>query len=346
MKRIKPLLKRAAIGTIILSLLILGAGAAYQGLMEKRDLDRWPPLGKMYQVDGTMLHLHCVGAGSPTVVLEMGLGMSSQYWIEAQEKMSKKTRVCRYDRPGFGYSDSVHRPVPAKEVASRLHALLQQAGIKKKDLVLVGFSAGGLYVRELYRQHPETVAGMVLVDSTHEQQGTRLPKWPPPGWQLRYAHLLAPLGFFRLTENLEESYGWLPASQATKERLYTTGSRSHYLPAVLAETNAFLADVSHEAKPIQLDSLPVTVLSRGKPPWLPEGLPEHITLEYVKEERRVWDQLQAELVALSTRSRHVIATKSDHTIWMDEPELFVSTVLEMVELIRTQQSELPKAPQQ
>lgn len=335
MNRVKSILKRAAIGLLVLSLLVLGAGAAYQGLMEKRDLERWPPLGKMYKVDGTMLHLHCIGTGSPTVVLEMGLGMSSQYWTEAQEKISTKTRTCRYDRPGFGYSDSVHHPVPAKEVASRLHALLQQAGIDK-DLVLVGFSAGGLYVREFYRQHPKSVVGMVLVDSTHEQQGTRLPKWPPPGWQLRYAHLLAPLGFFRLTENLEENYGWLAASQATKERLSTTGWRSHYLPAVLAETNAFLADVSHEATPVPLDNLPVTVLSRGKPVWLPEGLPEHITLETIKEERRVWDILQAELVGLSTDTRHVIAKKSDHTIWMDEPELFVSNVLDMIDRVRSQ----------
>lgn len=343
MNRFKPLLKRAGLGIIVLVCLILGAGATYQHLEEQSDLEQWPPLGTMYDVDGTRLHLHCMGSGSPTVILEMGLGMGSQYWTDTQEKISSKTRVCRYDRPGFGYSDSVHHEVPAKEVASRLHALLEQAGIQE-DLVLVGFSAGGLYVREFYRQHPSAVSGMVLVDSTHEQQGTRLPKWPPPGWQLRYAHILAPLGYFRLTENLEQNYEWLQTSDAVKHRLNSTGWRSHFLPAVLAEHNAFLADVSHGATPTKLGDLPVTVLSRGKPVWLPEGLPESITLESITEERRVWDILQAELVKLSTNTKHVIATKSDHTIWMDEPELFVSTVMDMVDRVRAE--DLPETAQQ
>lgn len=334
-----------AMGLIGLVFLALGAGAIYQQMMERKDLESWPPLGTLYEVDGTKLHLHCIGSGSPTVVLEMGLAMGSQFWTDAQEKMATKTRVCRYDRPGFGYSDPVDHEVPAKEVAARLHGLLQAAQIDD-ELILVGFSAGGVYVREFYRQFPASVVGMVLVDSTHEQQGTRLPEWPPLPWQLRYAEYLAPLGYFRMTENTQESYGWLNSSDAVKHRLATTGWRSHYLPAVVAETNAFLADVSHEATPVSLNDLPVTVLSRGKPVWLPEGLPEHITLESITEERRVWDILQTELVKLSTNTRHVIATKSDHTIWMDEPELFVSTVLEMVDRTRAQPSPLPEAAQQ
>lgn len=102
----------------------------------------------------------------------------------------------------------------------------------------------------------------------------------------------------------------------------------------MAEAQAFLADVSKDAKPVELGDLPITVLSRGKPVEAPPAESETVTLEYLLEERRGWDELQKEIVALSTNSRHIIAEKSDHMIWLHEPELVVSSVEQMVSKLR------------
>lgn len=338
MGRAKRIFKRTSLGFFTLLLVILGGGFVYQSIGERIDSKTWPPPGELHEVDGTMMHLHCTGSGSPTVILEQGLGMTSVYWSDIQEKISTSTRVCSYDRAGYGDSEPVGHGMPAKEVASRLASLLQKAKVQD-DLVLVGFSAGGVYIREFYRQHPSKVLGMVFVDSTHEEQGTRLPKWPPPTWDMKYSAFLGPLGYFRATKRLQESFGWLNASDEVKQRLHALELRAHFVPAVLAETDAFLADVSHGAKPAKLGDLPVTVMSRGKPVWRPDWLPEHITLESLKEERKVWDVLQQELTTLSTNTRHVVAKNSDHGIWHDEPELVVSNVLELVDRLQD------KAPQ-
>ncbi|MBW2374134.1 MAG: alpha/beta hydrolase, partial [Deltaproteobacteria bacterium] len=85
------------------------------------------------------------------------------------------TRTCAYDRPGMDWSEPIGRTVDAGEVAVRLHRLVEVAGIPG-PYVLVGMSAGGVYVREYQRNHPGGIVGMVLVDSSHEQQGSRLPE--------------------------------------------------------------------------------------------------------------------------------------------------------------------------
>jgi pimeloyl-ACP methyl ester carboxylesterase len=62
------------------------------------------PPGRMVNVDSRKLHLNCSGQGSPTVVLEAGLGDSSLVWSLVQPKLASTTRVCSYDRSGTGWS--------------------------------------------------------------------------------------------------------------------------------------------------------------------------------------------------------------------------------------------------
>lgn len=337
MSRLKSTLKWSGIGIGIIAVITLTAGAVYQAVMESRDLEAWPPPGNLHSVDGADMHIHCIGEGTPTVLLEQGLAVPSAFWSELQTELAKSTRVCRYDRVGLGYSAPLDRPISTTEITSRLHALLQAEKIED-ELLMVGFSAGGVHIREYYRQHPEHVAGMVFVDSTHEQQGTRLPPWPEYPWTYRNARYLAPFGYFRLTTDSLANLSWFKGSDVLKQRISAFSNFSHVIPAELFETQAFLADVSKNAPLVQLGDLPITFISRGKPPWRPDFLPPEITLESIKKERRIWDELQAELVTLSTRSRHVIAKKSDHAIHFDEPELFLNEVRKMVDLLRAERS--------
>ena len=87
-----------------------------------------------------------MGEGGPTVVIEgAGAGASTE-WREIQGEVAKATRVCVYDRAGYGWSDCGPKPRTTERVVEELHALLQHAAVPP-PYVLVGHSLGGINVR-------------------------------------------------------------------------------------------------------------------------------------------------------------------------------------------------------
>ena len=80
-------------------------GAVYQAVATEMDQRAYPPPGEMVVVGGHRLHIDCVGQGSPTVILESGLGTMSVDWANVQPEIAKTTRVCAYDRAGAGWSE-------------------------------------------------------------------------------------------------------------------------------------------------------------------------------------------------------------------------------------------------
>jgi pimeloyl-ACP methyl ester carboxylesterase len=265
------------------------------------------------------MHIFCQGQGTPTVVVEQGIGAQSLGWAPLNERMSAITAVCAYDRAGMGYSDPLDHPTPATEVARRLHALLEKAGING-DIVLVGWSAGGMYSREYYRQFPERVKGMVLVDSSHEQQLFRLGD-PDTGYvnPLELDRYLAPLGWLRLSGDVEARFAASPLPTPIRERLIALNLKSNTPRSMLAEGQGFRADLQANRAPPTLGDLPLVVLSEGNP-----------NSPFMQERIRSWFQLQDELAHLSTNGRHVVATRSAHAIHRTEPDLIVNAVRDVV----------------
>ena len=295
------------------------AGWIYQTAMEARDDARYPPPGKLVDVDGHRMHIFCEGRGSPTVIIEQGIGAQSLGWAPLNARMSSLTTVCAYDRAGMGYSEPLDHPTPATEVAARLHALLGRAGIND-DIVLLGWSAGGMYAREYYRQFPERVKGMVLVDSSHEQQLSRLGD-PDVGYfnPLKVDRFLAPIGWTRLSGKVEARFADSPLPASIRERLIAINLKSRLPRTMLAEGDGFRADLAAGRNPPSLGDQPLVVLSEGKP-----------NIPFMQERLATWFQLQEELAHLSTRGRHVVATRSAHAIHRTEPELILDAVREVV----------------
>lgn len=135
----------------------------------------------LVNVGNHKLFLNCSGSGSSlTVILEAGTGDSSEVWISVQKLVEKFARVCSYDRAGLGKSDRLPHPETATDIVEDLHQLLHKAGIAA-PCVLVGHSIGGIYVRNYEARYPEEVKGLVLVDSAHEEQLSRVsaisPEW-------------------------------------------------------------------------------------------------------------------------------------------------------------------------
>lgn len=117
---------------------------------------------------GRHLNIYCIGTGSPTVVLELGLGVMSIYnWRKVQPVLAQRTRVCAYERAGYGFSDPGPLPRDAAAVASDLHALLQKGHIPA-PYVLVGHSSGGFFARMYADRYRPEVAGLVLIDPDEE----------------------------------------------------------------------------------------------------------------------------------------------------------------------------------
>src|SRR5262245_12758597 len=164
---------------VILGLMLIGT--VYEPLAEAADVRAYPPPGQLVDVGGYRLHLNCLGTGSPTVVIEAGLGDWSASWSSwVQPKVAKTTRVCTYDRAGMGYSEAGPLPRTAEQFAKELHTLLQHTSIPG-PYVLVGHSMGGLPVRVFAHEYASDVAGVVLIESMNPRQAkVAAADTPPP----------------------------------------------------------------------------------------------------------------------------------------------------------------------
>ena len=164
------------VGRVLIDLVgmvvLLGVvGAVYESVAEAADARAYPAPGRLVDVGGYRLHVNCLGTGSPTVVIDSGLGDWSASWRSwVQPEAAKATRVCTYDRAGMGYSESGPLPRTAAHFAQELHTLLQHADIPG-PYVLVGHSAGGLTVRVFADAYPAEVVGVVLIDSMSPTPG-------------------------------------------------------------------------------------------------------------------------------------------------------------------------------
>src|SRR5215216_1313636 len=156
---------RPLLGLVVVLLVLAIVGAIYQASATELAERAYPPPGEMVDVGGYSLHINCVGQGSPTVVLDAGLGDFSAQWVWVQREVSDTTRVCAYDRAGMGWSEMGPEPRDAKQITGELHTLLSKAGIEG-PYVLVGHSLGGLSMQTYAHRYPDEVAGVVLVDSS------------------------------------------------------------------------------------------------------------------------------------------------------------------------------------
>jgi len=316
---------------LVIAVLIAG------GVARHRLASRYPPAGRMVDVGGHRLHLVCSGTGGPTVVLESGMNEFSLSWSAVQPDIAKFTRVCSYDRAGLGWSEPGPSPPASETIVRELHALLSTAGIDG-PLVLVGHSFGGMTIRLYARRYPDEVVGMVLVDSAHEA-----PLDPVRDAIFRKFHrklltilkvgsFLSRTGVFALAPGLIPDRGLPPAVVPSYRAVLAS---TDYFTAALKESSAW-EESAAEIRAERIESLgdiPLVVMGRG----LPQPLPGITDAEY-RELDKDWKTLQARMLRLSTRSRLIIATKSDHFIQLREPALVVDAVRDVWEQARRQQT--------
>jgi pimeloyl-ACP methyl ester carboxylesterase len=145
-------------------LALLAVGGTVETVIEATDGGPTADGGDLVDVGGHKLFISCTGTGSPTVVLEGGLGQGSDYFALVAPAVATKTRVCAYDRAGHGRSEPATGTQDGMAIARDLHALLAASG-NHGPYIIAGHSSGGVYVRFFAAAYPDEVAGVVLLDA-------------------------------------------------------------------------------------------------------------------------------------------------------------------------------------
>jgi len=317
-----PLLRRILTLLFLLVLFLAGAGFMYQNISEARDRRFNPMAGKLVEVDGRKMHIDCIGDGTPTVILDSGLGDTYLSWRKVQPEISKITRVCSYDRAGLGYSDSVDGPRTSRAIAEQLHALLQAAGIAP-PYVLVGHSMGGYDVRLFASLYRNEVAGMVLVDASHPDQDKRFPaelKNMEGSWvrEAEFLEYTMPFGIPRLMGFCDND-----------PKLRAAGCNWSTAHEGLAEMRSFPESAAETAATGSLGDMPLAVLSHD-----PDKPSSELPADLAKPMNQEWEKMQEELSHLSTRGTQAIAKNSAHYIQLHRPDMVIEAVHRVVDEAR------------
>jgi pimeloyl-ACP methyl ester carboxylesterase len=315
-------LRNAVLTVLGLVILLALAGATYQAIEMRAEARRSPEAGRLVDIGGYRLKINCTGKGSPTVILEAGLGDVSIEWNRVQPEISQFSRVCSYDRAGYGGSDAGPMPRTSAQIAKELHTLLQDAGEAPPSL-LVGHSFGGYNVRVFNGNYPDQVAGVVLVDATHEDQYELL----PTAWKRIYAAEL---------KRYKRQAMWAPVFidlGVARLMLRTRGLddnsylilQSKYLQARASELETIQTS-AHQARAAgSISDKPLVVLTAGKNS--DETLRNGLTKQDFDDFHRIWmDELQMRLARLSTRGKHIVVPDSGHDIPSERPDAVVNAV--------------------
>jgi len=294
------------IGVVLTAVLTLAAtGASWQAIASRRDRRRFAPPGDLVDVGDHRLHLLVTGepTDAPTVVLEAGMASMSANWAWVQRELAERFRVVSYDRAGLGWSDTGHGSRDAAASAGELHTALRAAGIGP-PYVLAGHSYGGLVVRMFTDRYPDEVVGMVLVDSSHPDQWVNIPasrNGRTVAMGNRVTALLARFGVLRLLHAERPYIAGLPAHEYAEMRAYLARPQGWSAGADgLRAWDRWSRDQVNAAR--DLGNLPLVVLS-------------------VTEQDRYADvltRLQADLVTLSSNSRHVTVAGATHYTLVSE----------------------------
>jgi pimeloyl-ACP methyl ester carboxylesterase len=250
-------------------------------------------LGDIALLDGRTIRVACRGAGSPTVILDAGLGGGIESWSHVFAKIAEFTHVCSYDRAGVGDSSPVEGSKTTSNIVADLRAWVAAAGILG-PFVLVGHSVAGLHLRLMAGEHAEELAGVLFVDTTDPTQNDVLLAALPPATADDPNWLVDLRGYF--------AAGWPVGIES-----YDIGADIELVEAITS-----------------FGDLPVIVLTAGMAQVTPDAA--------IREQLdAIWVQLHDDLAAMSTQGRNEIVSGARHGIQDDRPAAVVDAVRELVE---------------
>jgi pimeloyl-ACP methyl ester carboxylesterase len=265
--------------------------------------------------DGRKLAFSCMGRGSPVVLLSAGAGDSSAGWATVQGEIAKTTRVCAWDRPGFGHSD----PSPNMDSGHLVQDLsdgLRAARIPS-PYVIVGHSLGGFETRLFADLYRHKVVGMVLVDASLEHQSARIDAVSPYIKKVQQAQMAALHGCLDAKKHGELTPGSVLLARCA-------GAPGEPLVNLIDTMDALSSEQLDKAR-ISYGSMPLIVLSHGVSDSI-GGTPPNETAAV----NALWERMQGEQAALSAAGERRIVEGAGHFIQNDKPQAVIDAVNSVV----------------
>lgn len=327
--------ERVVLSLVVLIAVAAGASSAFNALATHYYWATNPMPGKFYEVGSYKMHIYCTGQGSPTLVLDAGLGFDWTLWGAVQPELSKTTRVCSYDRAGFGGSALRSGTRDADHIAHELHELFAQAGITG-PIILMGHSIAGLYIRDYSALYPQQVAGLIFVDSSIPLQDewpvfkAIIARQPSPAVQFFLDRASLTLGIPRLERQCSPII-FLPGWNADAgKRLAEDNACIPHAAAAAAELRIIDQSSREALRWKNFGNLPIVIFSQDPDEPQPLGIPTDLAKRFSV----AWNQMQDQLKDLSTRSRRIIAKSSGHMIPILRPNLLNREVPIFIEQVR------------
>jgi len=294
--------------------------------------------GQLVDIGGRRINLHCTGdADGPTVILMAGLFSWSVVWYKTQPVIAQKTRVCAFDRAGYGFSDPGPRPQILSDVVDDLHAALN-AGSIPGPYVLVGHSLGGIEARLYAQRWPKEVVGMVLVDTSPAGEGLideNQPGFDEMAGRESYAADMLHCAFLVASGPLDPSRpeykGCSAALPTDTPAAFRAISPQFFTAYYFADKVSLMSSVyTHRYDSVdyrRLGAMPLVVLSADYS-WGKAGTP--LGVWYHRSYSKVWNARHEALAHLSSRGVHRIIRESPHEIQLDKPQAVIDAVDEVL----------------
>lgn len=254
------MIKMLLIGLAVILAVWIGAGLAVVALSGP-----FEPRGRFVDIGGRNLRLVCEGpkSGKPIIWMEAGAwGLAADFAAIQQGLTAKGLRSCAYDRAGMGFSDPGPAPRDSTAIASDLAKLIKASG-EQGPFILMAHSMGGQHVRLLAGQHPDMVAGLVLLEATTPEM-TSDPRAQPFLSRVRnvarVTAVAGSLGLTRVAYYWGDRIGLPPQGTAEKRHAFVSGRHARTAAAEVLAWN----EGSAQAGAVSLDpQWPVAVVTAG-----------------------------------------------------------------------------------
>lgn len=318
----------------IVEIVALTATTIYHQIVSYRERNYTVPPGKLVTTaDGKVRHLYTKGTGDITMILDASLGGVEGYLLI--DELAKLTRVCIYDRSGYGWSESSFKPRTSQQIINELDELLTIAQIAP-PYILVGDSFGSYNMRLYAHRFPNSVMGIVLTDGLHEDAMLSLPVsvkllkafftisfgFVSIGAALGIVRLLGTLGIFELIKPELKKFSALDR-QYVKRSFY---SAPHWLTM---GQEMWSLDTSGRQLKVANNLGVIPIISIKSQTFLRPLL--GIKFLSLSAADRVRDKIHLDLLKLSTNCQQVLADRSSHFVWIDRPDSIVNAVATLLE---------------
>ncbi len=282
--------------------------------------------GKTFaDINGKALHYVKKGHGNCTVVFVSGMGSSHRIWKEIQDSLSQHAVTLAYDRNGIMWSEAAGMPVTNHQVSEELQLLLEKTKCPR-PYILVAHSMAGIYLRPFIKWNEKDISGIVFAEAAHPQQVSRYsPELlkalsVPPGWLVKF---VVRTGIYRTVFSFFPSSPEIPLNhplhQLEKDFFYRSCDK------VLEELAHDQMNFKDAEQYTSFGDIMLTVITGTSARRYAAIKNTAVQNEY----RSLINELQHDLLKLSTRSQWVPAQNSGHILQIYDVALLVDEIRKM-----------------